>query len=79
MLCFCVFRGDPFDPIAFRAWALRGACPAIPAVLGVYKELVERGFTVFLVTGRDEEVFAEATTENLLLQGFDGYERLIMR
>ncbi|WOL18532.1 acid phosphatase 1-like [Canna indica] len=73
------FGGDPFDPTAFRSWALRGISPAIPAVLQLYRRLIEGGFKVFLLTGRDEEVFGLPTSQNLLAQGFVGYERLIMR
>ncbi|XP_042428976.1 acid phosphatase 1-like [Zingiber officinale] len=73
------FGGDPFDRMAFKSWALRGTSPAILAVLHLYRKLIERGFKVFLITGRDEEVFCSSTTQNLHAQGFTGYERLIMR
>ncbi|KAJ6381571.1 hypothetical protein OIU77_030284 [Salix suchowensis] len=68
---------DPFDPAGFKAWALKGGCPAIPAVLGLFKYLVRNGFKVFLITGRDQETLGQATTDNLHNQGFIGYERLI--
>ncbi|KAK6255616.1 Acid phosphatase [Theobroma cacao] len=70
---------DPYDPSGFKAWAMMGACPAIPAVLGLFTKLVDSGFKVFLVTGRDEETLAPATIANLHNQGFIGYERLIFR
>ncbi|KAG6533699.1 acid phosphatase 1-like [Zingiber officinale] len=73
------FGGDPFDPMAFKSWALRGISPAILAVLRLYGRLIEKGFKVFLITGRDEEVFYLSTEHNLHAQGFIGYERLIMR
>ncbi|KAF8394798.1 hypothetical protein HHK36_018734 [Tetracentron sinense] len=73
------FGCDPYDPVGFKAWALRGGCPAIPAVLGLFTKLVETGFKVFLVTGRDDETLAQATRDNLHNQGFIGYERLILR
>ncbi|KAJ4832539.1 hypothetical protein Tsubulata_000100 [Turnera subulata] len=41
--------------------------------------LVQRGFKVFLLTGRDQETLGQATLDNLQYQGFIGYERLILR
>nr|DAD25734.1 TPA_asm: hypothetical protein HUJ06_027201 [Nelumbo nucifera] len=73
------FGCDPYDPIGFKFWALRGVSPAIPAVLDLFTKLVENGFKVFLVTGRDEETLGQATLENLHNQGYLGYERLILR
>ncbi|KAF8041726.1 hypothetical protein BT93_A0357 [Corymbia citriodora subsp. variegata] len=70
---------DPFDAAGFKAWATRAECPAIPAVLGLFQKLVDGGFKVILLTGRDQETLGGATASNLLTQGFDGYERLIMR
>ncbi|CAB4284979.1 unnamed protein product [Prunus armeniaca] len=70
---------DPYDPSGFKAWAMTGACPAIPGMLGLFSKLVSSGFKVFMVTGRDEETLGQVTTENLHNQGFVGYERLILR
>ncbi|XP_042426983.1 acid phosphatase 1-like [Zingiber officinale] len=73
------YGGDPYDPLGFRSWAQRGICAAIPKMLRVYKRLIEKGFKVFLVTGRDAEMFNSSTSQNLDAQGFKGHERLIMR
>lgn len=73
------FGGDPYDPMQFKAWAMRGDCPAIPAVLKLFNKLISSGFRVFLLTGRDEETMGKSTTENLHIQGFVGYEKLILR
>ncbi|KAJ6993164.1 acid phosphatase 1-like [Populus alba x Populus x berolinensis] len=70
---------DPFDPAGFTAWALKGGCQAIPAVLGLFKNLVQNGFKVFLITGRDQETLGQVTSDNLHDQGFIGYERLILK
>jgi len=74
-----VCRCDPYDPSAFRKWAMIGGCPAIPSVLRLFGVLVDKGFKVFLLTGRDEESLGEVTKNNLHNQGFIGYERLILR
>lgn len=73
------FRCDPYDPQGFKSWAMKGACPAIPQILGVYKTLIENGFKVFLITGRDELLLGPSTTMNLFMQGFVGHEQLMMR
>ena len=58
---------------------MKGGCPAIPAILGLFTKLVDSGFKVFLITGRNEETLAPATIANLHNQGFIDYERLIFR
>ncbi|KAK4359570.1 hypothetical protein RND71_021799 [Anisodus tanguticus] len=73
------FGGDPYDPKEFKEWALKGVCPAIPAVLRLYNKLIEGGFKVFLVTGRSEATLGQTTLDNLHNQGFLAYERLILR
>ncbi|WOL06834.1 acid phosphatase 1-like [Canna indica] len=73
------FGGEPFDSASYKNWVMRGVCPAIPAVLGIYEKLIERRFHVFLVTGRDEELLGACTAENLAAQGFVGHQKLIMR
>ncbi|XP_042516365.1 acid phosphatase 1-like [Macadamia integrifolia] len=73
------FGCDPFDRTAFKKWMLKGECPAVPAVLELFRKLVSSGFKVFLLTGRDEARFGQVTLDNLHDQGYLGYERLIMR
>ncbi|GAA0169260.1 phosphatase [Lithospermum erythrorhizon] len=73
------FGCDPYDPVGFKIWASRGECPAIPAVLKLFYKLIEMGFKVFLITGRDEESLGQATIWNLHTQGFFGYQQLILR
>ncbi|KAK8631273.1 hypothetical protein V6N13_080028 [Hibiscus sabdariffa] len=70
---------EPYDPWGFKTYVMRAECPAIPAVLGLFQKLVDTGFKVFLITGRDEETLATATIDNLHTQGFIGYERVIFR
>ncbi|KAF9684883.1 hypothetical protein SADUNF_Sadunf04G0164900 [Salix dunnii] len=73
------FGCDPYDPAGFKAWALKGGCPAIPSVLRLFSYLVQSGFKVFLVTGRDQETLGQVTIDNLHYEGFIGYNRLILR
>lgn len=75
----CNVRVDPFDPEAFKMWAQSRTCPAIPAVLRLFWKLINSGFKVFLLSGRDEEAMGQSTVDNLHNQGFLGYERLILR
>ncbi|KAL2319435.1 hypothetical protein Fmac_028404 [Flemingia macrophylla] len=73
------FGCDPFDSAIFKAWIMKGMCPANRAVKVLFDALIERGFKVFLLTGRDEATLGKITTENLHNEGFVGYERLILR
>ncbi|XP_068667524.1 acid phosphatase 1-like [Aristolochia californica] len=80
----CYYQGkrygvDPFDSVAFKNWATRARCLAIPAVLGLFERLVDSGFKVILLTGRDDETLGKPTIQNLENQGFVGYERIILR
>nr|ACU23922.1 unknown [Glycine max] len=73
------FGCDPFDSAIFKAWIMKGKCPANPAVLELFNALIKKGFKVFLLTGRDQATLAQITTNNLRNQGFIGYQRLIFR
>jgi len=73
--CSC----DPFDSAIFKAWIMKGMCPANPAVRLLFNALIERGFKLFLLTGRDQATLSAITTQNLHSQGFVGYQRLILR
>ncbi|KAL6568733.1 hypothetical protein OROHE_004417 [Orobanche hederae] len=53
------------------------ARPVIPGVQRLFNKLINRGFAVFLVTGRDEETFRQATTRNLQDNGYSKYKSLI--
>jgi predicted secreted acid phosphatase len=76
---YLLIRCDPFDSPVFKEWITKGMCPANPVILRLFKTLIERGFKVFLLTGRYEETLAKITTDNLHNQGFIGYQRLILR
>lgn len=72
-------RCEPFDSTIFKAWIMKGMCPANPAVRLLFNTLKERGFKLFLLTGRDQATLSAITTHNLHTQGFVGYQRLILR
>lgn len=73
------FGCEPFDSTMFKAWINKGMCPANPVVLRLFKTLIQKGFKVFLLTGRYEGTLAKITMDNLHIQGFIGYQRLILR
>uniref|UniRef100_A0ACD5XL75 Uncharacterized protein n=1 Tax=Avena sativa TaxID=4498 RepID=A0ACD5XL75_AVESA len=72
-------RFGAYDPLAFKNWASQGACPGIPAVLQLFMTLQDKGFKIFLLSGRDEETLGSCTSENLESEGFSGYQKLLMR
>ncbi|KAJ8555494.1 hypothetical protein K7X08_012990 [Anisodus acutangulus] len=72
------FGSEIFDEVAFDKWVNEAEAPAIPASLKLYKELQQRGFKIFLLTGRSE--FQRNDTEkNMLYAGYSNWERLILR
>ena len=67
-----------FDHLEFDKWVERGEAPAIPSSLKLYKEVLELGFKVILLTGRSEG-HQGVTVENLKKQGFHDWDKLILR
>ncbi|KAF3548244.1 hypothetical protein DY000_02008462 [Brassica cretica] len=65
-------------PKAFNEWVVQGTAPAFAASLRMYNALKKLGFTIIMLTGRDEDQrsFTEA---NLRDVGYSGWERLILR
>jgi len=67
-----------YNSEAFNAWEESAQAPAIPGTLRLVKEAKQLGVAVIFLTGRGEK--ERATTErNLRAQGFDGWEKLILR
>ncbi|KAF7819743.1 acid phosphatase 1-like [Senna tora] len=65
------FGSKKSNEISFEA-------PALAASLRLYKELQKLGFTIFLLTGRPENLRQE-TEANLLSAGYTNWNRLILR
>ncbi|XP_010548683.1 PREDICTED: acid phosphatase 1-like [Tarenaya hassleriana] len=72
------FGTEPFDGESFNAWVESSAAPAFDASLRLYNELKKLGFTIFLLTGRDEGQ-RSCTEKNLQYAGYSNWERLILR
>ncbi|XP_073278887.1 acid phosphatase 1-like [Primulina huaijiensis] len=72
------FGAEIFDELSFNLWVDLAEAPALPASLRLYKELEQLGFTIILLTGRDESQ-RNATESNLLYSGYSNWERLILR
>ena len=62
----------------FNAWIESAQAPAIAGTLRLYEEARKTNVAVFFLTGRPESQRA-STEANLRLQGFGGWESLIMR
>ena len=67
-----------FDHLEFDKWVESGEALAIPSSLKLYKEVLELGFKVILLTGRSEG-HQGVTVENLKKQGFHDWDKLILR
>ncbi|WP_137387678.1 HAD family acid phosphatase [Rhodoligotrophos defluvii] len=67
----------PNQPCGWRDWDLKGADPAIPATLRLYRAARAAGVAVFFITGRPESQ-RRATERNLRRVGYTGFSRLDM-
>ncbi|XP_022159547.1 acid phosphatase 1 [Momordica charantia] len=72
------YGSDVFNPLEFDNWVQKATAPALLPSLKLYKELLDLGFKVVLLTGRSESQ-REVTTQNLIDAGYYGWERLILR
>lgn len=64
--------------MSWDEWVYLAEAPALPASLTLYKELQQLGFTIFLLTGRDESQ-RNITVKNLQYAGYSNWKRLILR
>lgn len=62
----------------FDQWVETGMAPPIESSLKLYKEVLNLGFKVILLTGRSER-HRNITVENLFRAGFREWEKLILR
>lgn len=67
-----------FIPKLKDDWIEQVNAPAIKPIKELYDKLKEKGFKIIFLTGRHEK-HREATVKNLKNQGFDSFEKIIMR
>ncbi|CAI9100477.1 OLC1v1037590C1 [Oldenlandia corymbosa var. corymbosa] len=72
------FGSEIFDEKIFNAWIDLAEAPVLPASLRLYRELLQLGFKIVLLTGRDESQ-REVTEKNLYNAGYSNWERLLLR
>ncbi|XP_010433112.1 PREDICTED: acid phosphatase 1-like [Camelina sativa] len=72
------YGSEPYDDTKFNEWAVQGKAPAFDASLKLYKALKRLGFTIILLTGRDESQ-RSVTAKNLRDAGYFGWNRLLLR
>ncbi|KAF8081887.1 hypothetical protein N665_0858s0003 [Sinapis alba] len=72
------YGSEPYNSIAFNEWVLKGTAPGFAASLELFKGLKKLGFTLILLTGRDEDQ-RSVTSQNLLDAGYSGWEYLLLR
>jgi len=59
-------------------WILESSAPAIPQTLALYNFVIKAGFRVIFLTGRHADEH-DATAENLQKQGYNGFDKLVVR
>lgn len=74
----CGIRSEPYDNTLFNEWVVTGKAPGFDASLRLYKALKKLGFTIILLTGRDESQ-RSITEQNLRDAGYYGWNRLLLR
>ena len=62
----------------YKAWELSAKATALPGTLKLYRAARKLGVSVFFLTGRPENE-REATALNLQQQGYEGWQKLILR
>ena len=67
-----------YNSEAWHKWMHENISPAVEANLEVYNKAIEKGITVFFITGRGE-IKREATERNLKQVGYSNYKELILR
>lgn len=67
-----------YDPAVYHEWVQTAQGTAIPGTLRLYKEAQRLGVSVFFITGRPETE-RTATERNLRAQGFDNWQKLVVR
>lgn len=69
---------ESFKPDEFDNWVEKATAPPLQPSLELYKELLDLGFKLVLLTGRSEKQ-RESTTRNLINAGFYDWDRLVLR
>jgi acid phosphatase len=67
-----------YIPKLSHEWVLRADAPAIDQTKQLYDYLVGRGFRIVFITGRKHDEY-DATIKNLKNQGFQHFDKLIVR
>lgn len=75
---FLVDRAEPFNSKEFSEWVVQGTTPGYDASLKLYRGLMKLGFTIILLTGRDEDQ-RSVTERNLIDAGYSGWDQLLLR
>ncbi len=68
-----------YIPKNTQDWILKSDAPAIKPVKDLYDKLVQKGYTIIFLTNRDHEKEYESTVKNLRDQGFQSFEKVILR
>ncbi|KAF8083913.1 hypothetical protein N665_0746s0015 [Sinapis alba] len=72
------YGSEPYNPKTFNEWVVQGTATGFDASLKLYKGLKKLGFSIILITGRDEAQ-RNITEKNLRDAGYSGWEYLLLR
>ncbi|CAH8322429.1 unnamed protein product [Eruca vesicaria subsp. sativa] len=72
------YGAEPFNSKEFNEWVVQGTTPGYVASLKLYQGLKKLGFTIILLTGRDEAQ-RSVTEKNLEDAGYSDWDQLLLR
>lgn len=72
------FGAKEYNETTFQEWELKGAAPALPATLNLYKKLLRLGYKIVFITGKKEDL-RTITETNMKNEGYHTWEKLVLK
>lgn len=72
------FGGEKLNRTSLEGWMKQGKAPALEHSMCLYNKIKEGGLKIFLISSRGEHL-REATIDNLISAGYNGWTGLILR
>lgn len=73
-----IFRSKKRNVVTFYEWVESAKVPALPAVLRLYKHLIDKKVKIVFLTG-SSGAYTKAREDNLKSVGYTTWDKLILR
>ncbi|XP_042516068.1 acid phosphatase 1-like [Macadamia integrifolia] len=70
--------GEEINMTSFEEWVIERKAPALDHILKLFREMRGKGIKIFLISSKGEHL-RDATTDNLIKVGYNGWSGLILR